>query len=521
MRRDNVSADLSALARSVVCVGFSGATAAQAPLAELRAFAPGGIVLFARNIGSRAELLELTAALRAIGEVPPLIAVDQEGGRVARISEPSAHALPAAMAIGAANDVAACERLGRLCGHDLAALGITVNFAPVGDLALDARNTVIGNRSYGDDPARVAAFASAFARGLESAGVAAAIKHFPGHGATHLDSHLTLPRTDVDATTLRARDLVPFADAIINRATSLVMSAHIVVTALDAERPATLSPRILTQLLRAECGFDGVVVTDCLEMDAIAEGVGTARAAALAIGAGADLVLVSHHLDRAAAAAAAIVAAVESGEIARARLEEAATRVRALRGELAQPAPPVDVEDTLPLEIARRAVTVVRGSHRLRAEKPVTVLSFEGTIADGAAETRTGSASLSAELRARRWKSELMRIPLEPDADDLDLLLAHLPALGDRNFVVVTRRAHLYPGQAAAVTRIVDALPDAFLVSAREPYDALHWPSARNVMCIYSDEALAFAGCADVLSGHATPQGLLPVSLAHGTTIVR
>jgi beta-N-acetylhexosaminidase len=476
-------------------------------------------VLFARNVGTRAELRELTAALRTMSEVPPLIAVDQEGGRVARIGEPSARALPAPMAVGAADDVSACEQLGRLCGHDLAALGISVDFAPVGDLAVDARNTVIGNRSYGDDPARVAEFASAFARGLESAGVAATIKHFPGHGATHLDSHLTLPRCYVDAKTLRARDLIPFAHAIENRIVSLVMSAHIVVTALDAERPATFSPRILTELLREELGFGGVIVTDCLEMDAIAAGVGTARAAALAIAAGADMVLVSHRLERAVAAAAAIVAAVESGELARARLEEAAERVRALRVELAQPAPPLDVAATLPLEIARRAVTVVRGAHRLRDGKPVTVMSFEGKIVDGAAGTRTEIASLSAELRARRWKSELMRIPLEPDADELDLLLAHLPALGDRNFIVVTRRAHLHARQAMAVARITDALPDAFVVSAREPYDAMLWPAARNVMCIYADEELAFAACADVLSGHASPHGRLPVTLAHGTAV--
>ena len=508
-----MSGDLAALARSVIAVGFTGGSVADAPLAELRAFGPGACLLFARNVAAPADLRALIAELRTIGDVPPLIAVDQEGGRVARIGPPVA-AVPSAMAIGATGDTGLCERIGLLLGRDLAALGVSVDFAPVADLAVFAENTVIGTRSFGSEAHVVARFVGAFARGLERGGVAAAVKHFPGHGSTAGDSHVMLPHVTVDAATLRTRDLVPFAAAISSEAASIVMSTHVVVDALDAGVAATLSPRILTGLLREELGFDGVVATDCLEMDAIGAVGGTVAAAVKALAAGADLLLVSHSLELARAAADAIVAAVNEGRVPAARLEDAARRVRALRDDVAARAPYAgDVDAGAPLAAAQRAVTVIRGDVRLRAEHAVTVISFEGRAFDGAGGRRAELPSLSAALRARRWKSEVMRVALDPDAGDLDLLLEHVPALGDRNFVIVTRRAHLHPAQRAAVDRVLAVVPDAIVVSANEPYDLALFPQARRAAAIYGDDALAFEGCADVLAGRVPAVGRLPVRM--------
>jgi beta-N-acetylhexosaminidase len=492
--------ELLALARSVFCVGFPGACIADAPLDELCAFGPGAIVLFAHNVGALGETRALIAELRALAPLAPLIAVDQEGGRVARFGAEFVAELPAPMAVAAAGDPLACEHLGRLAGRDLARLGVSVDFAPCADLALHAANAVIGNRSYGDDPARVARFVTAFARGLEMAGVAATLKHFPGHGDTSVDSHAALPRLGSGEALARARDLVPFVAAIGARAASIVMSAH-VLAAFDPAAPATLSARVLGELLRGELGFSGVIATDDLEMDAIANGSGIANGAVAALAAGADLLLIGHRLDNAVAAAEAIVAAIGRGELARARLEDAAARVRALRAAHAGPAPAIEVDPGAPLAVARRAVTVIRGSLRLRADRPVTVLSFEDTV----------RPSLSAALRARRRQSELMRVALEPQADDLDLLLAHLTALGDRDFVVVTRAAHRHPAQAAAVGKVLAAVPGALVVSAREPYDIAVLGAARNLACIYGDERVSLEGCADVLSGGAEPAGVLPI----------
>jgi len=518
-----VPADLAALARGVIGVGFTGATAQSAPLDALRAFSPGALILFARNVGTTAELRALVAALRDTANPSPLIAVDQEGGRVERIRDGVA-ALPSAMAVGATGDVALAERLGALLGRDLANLGIDVDLAPVADLSLQPRSTVVATRSYGDDPDRVAEFAIAFARGLERAGVAAALKHFPGHGSTSEDSHVALPRVTTGAATLRSRDLVPFARAIAAHAASIVLTAHVIVDAFDAERPATISPAILTGLLRRELGYDGVVATDCLEMDAIAGGVGTVRGAVEALAAGADLLLISHHLELAHAAAEAIVAAIGDGEIPLSRLQEAHARIHSLRERLARRVPlAAAVDDNAPQEAARRAPTVVRGEPRLHADKPVTVISFEGAVADNAAlsgrHTPAETASLSSALRRRGWKSEIMRVAIEPAAADVDLLLEHVAALGDREFVLVTRDAHLHGAQHDAVARILAVAPDSVIVSARAPYDALLWPPARRVLCIYGDQTISIEGCADVLAGRASARGTLPVRLIEDAAV--
>jgi beta-N-acetylhexosaminidase len=523
-----VALDLNALARGVIAVGLSGTTPARASTSsveELRAFAPGAMILFARNVGTTAELRELIVALRALGNPPPLVTIDQEGGRVARIGEGVAQ-LPSAMAVGATGDPVLAERLGTLLGRDLARLGISVDLAPVADLALQPRSSVIATRAYGDDPERVAAFVIAFARGLERGGVAAAIKHFPGHGSTAEDSHNALPHVAVDAATLRARDLVPFARALEARATSLVMTAHVVLEAFDPLRPATLSPAVLTGLLREELGYTGVVATDCLEMDAIAREVGTVEGAVQALAAGADLLFISHHLDVARAAADAIAAAVRDGRVPLARLEEAHARVLALRERYAAPAPlAAALDETAPREAARRAVSAVRGEPRLRPGAPVTVISFEGTLVDNVAASggrngKNAAPSLSAELRRRRWKSELMRVDLEPDLEDVDLLLEHIPRLGDREFVVVTRDAHLHPAQREAVARIVALAPQALIVSARAPFDATLWPAARRVVCLYGDQQLALEACAEVLTGEIPARGVPPVHLNENAAVL-
>ena len=507
--------DIEARARMVVCAGFSGASVPDAPLDELRALRPGGIILFARNVGTPDALRELVTALREIDEVPPLIAIDQEGGRVARIRDGVAE-IPAMMALGATGDAALAERAGALVGADLRGLGITLDFAPCGDLAREANNTVIGARSFGSDPHDVARMASAFARGLESQGVAATIKHFPGHGATVVDSHVDLPHISLDAQTLRATDFVPFAEAIRTRAVSCVMSAHIVVDAFDAELPATLSPRLLTGVLRDELGFTGVTFTDCLEMDAIARRVGTVAGAVAALRAGADCVVISHQLALAREAVAAIVAAVASGKLPEARLDEAAQRVRRLRERLARVAvyPPVDRDAGL--TIARDAVTIVRGSLAIERDRPVTVISFEGETYEGAVGKHHEHASLNAALRARRIAAEIMRVPLAPDADDVELLLALIDsqrALAPRTFVVMMRRAHRSAEQRTAIAQILARAPEAIVVSAREPYDVAVVPAAKNLACIYGDERVSIEGLADVMTGRANARGRLPVVL--------
>ncbi len=316
----------------------------------------------------------------------PFVAIDQEGGRVARLRT-GAHEIPSMMALGAAGDPALAARIGALVAADLRSAGVTIDFAPVLDLADAPASAVVGTRSFGDDPARVAALGIAFARGLESGGIAAVFKHFPGHGATAEDTHERMPAIELAAELVRERHVAPFAAAIAAGARA-IMLGHLDVRAFDPGTPATVSPRIVGDLLRGALGFTGACFTDCLQMKAIADTIGTARAAVRAIAAGVDCALISPRLDVARAARDAIVDAVERGELTRERLAEAAGRLAALRLQPALPA----VDEFAARDAARRAVTIVRapatGILPLKKNEPVTVISFEGVARTGVSTGR-------------------------------------------------------------------------------------------------------------------------------------
>lgn len=330
-----MNAQLRRLVASVVVAGVPESGLDAYFESVLRDCPFGGFIFFDRNASSLGALRVLTDALRARYEgLPPILAIDQEGGRVMRLRDGVA-ALPPANEVGASGDEERAERLGAQCAFDLRRAGCNLDFAPVLDLAVDPRNTVIGSRSFGADPGLVTRMAGAFARGLERGGVVATYKHFPGHGATAVDSHVAVPVVEVDEAILRTRDLVPF-EAVAPRARAM-MTAHVVVSAFDPDRPATLSPRILQELLRDELGFCGVCFTDCLEMAAIAESVGSVEGALEALRAGADVLTVSHDPALALAIVERVERAIEDEGFSMERLREAAARVDALRTAL-QPA---------------------------------------------------------------------------------------------------------------------------------------------------------------------------------------
>jgi beta-N-acetylhexosaminidase len=443
---------------------------------------------------------DLVARARAAcgGGSPALVCVDQEGGRVARLRFGTP--LPAMSVLGAAADTGLAERAGAALAFEVRRIGANVDFAPVLDLALDAESTVIGTRSLGSDPQTVGRLGAAVVRGLQGGGVVAVPKHFPGHGATALDSHVEVPTVAADAPTLRARELVPFAAAFAAGARA-VMTAHVRVPALDAERPATLSAAVLTGLLRGELGFEGVCFTDDLEMDAIARGVGTASGAALAVAAGADMPLICHSLERAFAARDALVGAVRNGALPLARLEEAADRVAALRAAFpAADAPDPALEDrALGREIARRGLTRIRGAASLDPARPVTVVSFEGVAGDGIAAAARERPSLSLALRRRRARSELMRVALDPDAAMLEMLVDVVRAQGARNVVVLARRAHVHPAQARAIDALLEIAPHAVVVSMLEAFDVPLFARARTVLATHGDEEPNVEALADLL----------------------
>ncbi|MHB8877114.1 MAG: beta-N-acetylhexosaminidase [Myxococcaceae bacterium] len=321
----------------MVMVGFEG-PAAGAEALSLVDDGVFGVILFSnkKNLGTPEEISSLCRSLKTHAARPFVLAVDQEGGRVARLRGGPFTTLPTLRALGDLGDEARAERVGRLLAHELRAVGFDWDFAPVLDVDTNPKNPVIGDRSFSRDPAEVARLGLALARGLEAGGVASCGKHFPGHGDTHQDSHFTLPVLEHGLARLRSTELVPFG-AYAKAKLAALMTAHVIFEAVDPGVPATMSRKVLSGVLRKELGFEGVVVSDDLEMKAIAERYDLGEVAVLGAAAGVDLFLVCHRADRQRAVIEALVRAVESGRLPLSRVEEANARLDALSARFAHP----------------------------------------------------------------------------------------------------------------------------------------------------------------------------------------
>jgi len=313
--------ELDAACAGLFTVGFTG----HEPSAEVRELlrrGAGGVILFGRNVESAAQVAALTGSLKREAGRPLLTSVDQEGGRVMRLRQRHGFTeLPSMRALGASGDERLARQVGALLGRELRAVGLDLDYAPVVDVDTNPQNPVIGDRAFSCDPAVVARMGAALALGLQSQGVAACAKHFPGHGDTSQDSHRHLPRLPHDLGRLRAVELLPFA-ALARAGVASVMTAHVVFEALDAAHPATMSPPVL-RLLREECGFAGPVISDDLEMKAVTEHFPLAEAVVASVNAGVDVLLVCHRPEVQHAAIDALRGAVERGEVSRERLAQA------------------------------------------------------------------------------------------------------------------------------------------------------------------------------------------------------
>jgi beta-N-acetylhexosaminidase len=329
----SVDPALAALADAILIPPFPGTTA---PAWFLRALERGlaGVTFFGSNVAG--DTAALTAALRAAAPVEPVIAIDEEGGDVTRVAYATGSPSPGNAALGAVDDAALTQSVYAAIGADLFRLGINVDLAPCADVLAADGSAVVGTRSFGPDPSLVARHVAAAVAGLQSCGVAACAKHFPGHGSTGDDSHLTLATVLGTMAEVRARDLPPFTAAIAAGSVA-IMPGHLRVPELTGSRPASLSPAAVTGLLRGELGFTGVVISDALEMKAASGVLGIPEAAVLALIAGVDLLCLGRDTDEAMyyAVRTAIADAVTSGRLGGGRLEEAAARVASLRAQLA------------------------------------------------------------------------------------------------------------------------------------------------------------------------------------------
>ena len=470
----------------------------------------GSVALFSRNVTDQRQLAALTAELRR-ENADILVAIDEEGGDVTRLESGNGSSWPGNLALGAIDDPGLTRDVARELGRALAECGINYNWAPSADVNSNPDNPVIGVRSFGADPDLCARHTAAWVEGLQSVGVAACAKHFPGHGDTAMDSHLGMPVVDIDVDLLRSRDLVPFKAAIAAGAKA-VMTAHIMVPALDGDRPATLSQAVLDLLRSAPAdgglGYQGLIVTDGIEMGAIADTYGTARGTVLAMKAGADAICVGGGLsdeETVIQLRDALVAAVRSGDLPEERLVEAAARVRDLGSwttEQAKLSGMIAPDLAIGLRAARRALRVTRAPGAVFApitERPcVLSLSPVANIAVGQ-ETPWGVAGM---LGARFPGTKAEDIgPEDVTPDRLPALLERVAAVAaGRSLVVVVRDVHRHEWMSAALAGILAGRPDAAVVEMGVPQAA---PSGALHIATHGAARVCGLAAVEVLTGQA------------------
>jgi len=510
---------------------FDGTVPGPEILAAIAGRRAAGVSLYrARNIASPPQVRALAAALQAArpdAEPPLLIALDQEGGQLQAIGEP-ATAWPGNLALAATGSVDLVRRTGAAIGLELAAMGINVNFAPVADLLDDPRNPVMGTRTFGDEPRLAGRLVAAYIRGLQSSGVAAALKHFPGHGAVAGDSHHSLPVLEADAALLRSRELVPFQAGLAAGA-RLVMLAHLAVPALTGDRstPATLAGEIAGNLLRSELDFDGVTITDALDMAALAAFGALPTVAVAAAAAGNDLLLANHPFAAEETAYEAIVEAIRAGRLDHGAALAAAARVHALRrwlaGRAAQPDLSIvgsEAHLALARESAEGSITLLRdrrGLLPLAVGRRLTVISPRPTNltpADTSAYLQLGPADA---LRAEGFAVRELVVGMDPARSDIDGLRAAVRESaggGDEPAVLVgTIDALVHPGQGRLVEALIASGLPLVAVALRTPVDLIAYPAVETAIATYGQQPPSLRALAGALAGRIPFRGRLPVRL--------
>ncbi|WP_432357272.1 beta-N-acetylhexosaminidase [Sporosarcina sp. UB5] len=518
--------DLQKKVGRLLIAGFKGITISEEIKHLIHTYHIGGIILFGRNIGTPEEIHALTNSLQAEArkagyETPLLICIDQENGVVRRLGEGTT-IIPGAMLLGATHDPSNARKAGFMTGKELKALGINWNLAPVVDVNNNPRNPVIGVRSFGENPAAVAEMAKHSMLGMQEAGVMTTLKHFPGHGDTSVDSHLDLPVIDHNLERLHAVELVPFKQCIAAGADA-VMSAHVYFPALEKKEnvPATLSHSVITGLLREELGFDGVITTDCMEMDAIAKRIGTVEGCVQAVEAGVDFVMVSHLHDLQEQAVLRLAEAVESGRISEQRIKESIARIEKLARKYTS-WEEIDANNMVAefvgssehrnemKEIYVQGITEVKGTGiPIKPEDRVLLVHPKNEYAMLVEDKRYATLTMAEQLKKVHGNVTSLEIDKEvPDNVNMNELAAE-----HDHIVVVTLNADKHENQRQLVRELVASGKPVDVIAVRSPYDASYFLNTNRVICTYEFTASAFEVVAAYLAGKTSIKGRLPVTL--------
>ena len=432
--------------------------------------------------------------------------------------------LPGNLALGATGSVELARQAGEVLGRELAAMGINLNYAPCCDVNVNPQNPVIGTRSFGEDPQKVANLSAALVAGLQSAGVAATAKHFPGHGDTSSDSHHGIPVVPHSMERLRKVELPPF-EASIQAGAKVVMTAHLALPAVDGriDLPATLSPTILKGLLRKDLGFNGVIVTDAMDMQAIRQGEALGQEGVRAAAAGADLLLLGSDPADHDRVYTSLKQATQYEQLDAADIHASAERISALKDWLAAQGPQPDLSvvgcaahQAVATEIATRSITLVRDQAgllplRLQSDRRLAVILPRPLDLTPADTSSYVLPALAQAVHAYHSNVDEFLIPHAPQEQDIAALLSRVRSYDI--LVLGTLNAFAQPGQAALARALLKTSIPTVIAALRMPYDLMAFPEAPTYLCAYSILEPSMVALAKVLWGQVDSYGRLPVSI--------
>jgi beta-N-acetylhexosaminidase len=497
-------------------------------LKAIRNYRPAGFSLFrAFNIEQPEQVRQLTDSLQRVAREEDLpsfmIAADQEGGQLLAIGEGTTP-LPGNLALGATASPELAYKAGLVLGCELAAMGINVNFAPICDVNINPENPVIGTRSFGEDPESVARLAAAMTAGIQASGVAATAKHFPGHGDTTSDSHYGIPSMPHTLDRLRRVEFPPFR-AAIQEGVKIIMTAHLALSGISGLEgiPSTLSPKVIKGLLRGELAYEGVIITDAMDMKAIKQGEELGEDAVKAVAAGCDLLLLTTDPGDHRHVYNSLLEAYQSGLLEPKEMINSARRITALKEWLgSQPVPPdlsvVGNADhqAVAAEIASASITLVRDQAgilplQLQERQRLTVIMPQPIDLTPADTSSYVKPVLANALRDFYPYVDEFIIPHSPDEQEISAILERVREY--QAVVLGTINAYTQPRQASLVKAILDLSIPTIIVALRMPYDLKSFSQAPTYLCTYSLLEPSMLALAQVIAGKIKPCGKLPVSI--------
>lgn len=508
---NRLNMDTKHLIGQKLVAGFAGQQMPEDFKQKVAEYKIGNVILFANNVQNEVQLTRLCReihdyVLEQTGQIP-FLTIDQEGGCVTRLSEDFA-VVPGAMQISGTGDPHKAYLAGRITAAELRRCGVNFDLAPVADVNSNPQNPVIGVRSYGDTPQQTADYAVQMAKGLMDGGVLACAKHFPGHGDTAVDSHIGLPMVDKSLPQLKACELVPFR-ALIDSGISGIMTTHILFPQLEPDGlPATMSRRILTDLLRGELGFEGLILSDCMMMGAIAQHYGTVEGGVKAFAAGVDLVFTSHDIHLSCHIAERMYQKLEQGEIDRAAIEESTARILRYKQWLTQqPAAPVTDGKAQADEMYRQSLAALHAPVTLQNPIAIACHPFVTTLA---------SSPQNKDINFARSLGESLGCDyivngIEPDEAEIAAIVARARQHG--SIVFASYNGHVKQAQCRLGKALAQLGLPMVWAAMRNPYDLKDLPKEVYGICAFEYTGRSIQAVTDVLQGRLVPQGRLSVTL--------